>query len=164
MATLQDFPPILLVGVGATALLDAWLFVLGRLGVPTLGMALIGRWLGHLGRGTFAHAAIARAAPIPGERALGWIAHYAIGFGFAAVLLLWKGTAWMQHPTPGPALVVGVGTVLVPLFVMQPAMGAGFASSRTKTPARNVLRSVVNHAVFGLGLYLTALLVAQWMR
>jgi len=56
--------------------------------------------------------------------------------------------------------LVGVGTVVVPLFVMQPAMGSGFAASKTPTPLKNCIRSVVNHTVFGLGLYLSAALIA----
>ena len=164
MASLHYIELTLLLGTGATALLDTWLFVLGRLGVPTLNFAFIGRWVGHLSRGKFAHAAIGRATAIRGELALGWVTHYAIGIGFAAALLGWQGLAWARHPTLGPALAVGVLTVLAPLFVMQPAMGAGFASSKTPTPARNVLRSVANHTVFGLGLYLTSLLVAQFLR
>jgi hypothetical protein len=39
---------------------------------------------------------------------------------------------------------------------MQPAMGLGVAASRTPSPLKNCLRSVVNHAVFGLGLFLSA--------
>jgi len=35
-------------------------------------------------------------------------------------------------------------------------MGAGFASSKTPTPLRNCLRSLVTHGVFGLGLYVSA--------
>jgi hypothetical protein len=44
---------------------------------------------------------------------------------------------------------------------MQPAMGAGIASSRTPTPLKNSLRSLANHAVFGLGLYLSAATMAR---
>jgi hypothetical protein len=44
----------------------------------------------------------------------------------------------------------------MPFFVMQPAMGAGIAASRTPTPWRNRLRSLATHAVFGCGLYLSA--------
>jgi hypothetical protein len=40
-------------------------------------------------------------------------------------------------------------------------MGAGVASSRTPTPMKNILRSLLNHAVFGLGLYLSALAIAH---
>jgi hypothetical protein len=161
MEALQVIQRAMLVGIGATAVLDAWLIVLGRLGVPTLNFAFVGRWVGHLLRGRFAHTAIAQATPVPGELALGWITHYVIGIGFAAILLGWQGESWARHPTPGPALLVGVITAMAPLFVMQPAMGAGFASSRTPTPARNVLRSIVNHTVFGLGLYLSSLLAAH---
>ena len=161
MTTLHDIGRVLIIGIGATAVLDAWLFLLRRLGVPTVNFAFVGRWLGHLPRGTLAHDDIARAQPIRGEVPLGWLTHYAIGIAFAAVLLGWQGMAWTRQPTLGPALLVGVCTAVAPLFVMQPAMGAGFASSRTPTPAKNIFRSVVNHAVFGLGLYLTALLIAQ---
>ena len=59
------------VGIGATALMDLWLWALSRLGVPTTGFAMVGRWVGHFGHGAFAHAAIAKAAPIPCEVALG---------------------------------------------------------------------------------------------
>ena len=161
MESLQVIERALLVGVGATVVLDTWLVLLRFVGAPTLDFALVGRWIGHLFRGSFAHAAIGRAAPIPGELALGWLTHYAIGVGFAAILLRWQGTAWAQQPTLGPAVLMGVVTVVAPLLVMQPAMGAGFASSKTATPVRNVIRSVANHAVFGLGLYLFSLFAAQ---
>lgn len=161
MATLQDITRITLIGFGATAVMDIWLILLRRMGVPTLNFAFIGRWLGHLLRGRLTHIAIAKSAPIPGELALGWLAHYAIGGAFAALLVAWQGPDWMQQPTLAPALVVGVTTVLLPLCVMQPAMGAGLASSKTPTPLKNCLRSLVNHSVFGLGLYLAAAALAR---
>lgn len=164
MASLQDIERIILIGIGATAVLDIWLMLLGRMGVPTLNFAFIGRWVGHLTRGTIVHAGIARSTPIQGELALGWFTHYAIGISFAWALLVMQGTSWARQPTLWPCLLLGVGTVLMPLFVMQPAMGAGFASSKTATPIKNVFRSVANHAVFGLGLYLSSLLAAQWLR
>jgi hypothetical protein len=160
----QDIARSVAIGIGATAVMDAWLLILKQLGVPTLDFALIGRWVAHLRRGTFAHAAIAKAAPAKGELALGWAAHYAVGIAFAGLTVAIGGTGWARDPSLLPALAVGVATVLVPLFVMQPAMGAGFASSRTPTPARNCARSVANHAVFGLGLYLAAALIASIAR
>lgn len=164
MKLLQDIGNILMIGMAATAILDIWLVLIGRMGVPTLDFAFVGRWVGHVFRGKFAHAAIGSADPIPGERALGWLMHYLIGIAFAAVLVLSQGAEWIRQPTLLPPLVVGVCTVLAPLFVMQPAMGAGFASSRTATPTRNVLRSISNHFVFGLALYLASLLAAQLLR
>jgi hypothetical protein len=144
MTWLQDTFHITLIGIGATAVMDLWLIFLRRVGVPTLSFAFIGRWAGHLWRGRLAHAAIAKAEPIPGELALGWLTHYAVGMGFAALLVATQGAAWVVSPTLLPAIAVGMCTVLVPLFVMQAAMGAGFASSRTPTPLKNCLRSLIN--------------------
>ena len=141
------------VGVGATVVMDVWSLVLRKLGVPTLNYALVGRWVGHWGRGQFAHVSIAQAAPVRGEVPLGWGIHYAVGIAFAALLVGIQGMAWLHAPTWGPALVVGMATVVFSWFVMQPAMGAGLASSRTPTPLKNCLRSLITHAVFGCGLY-----------
>lgn len=157
---LQDIPLAMLIGIGATSVMDTWLLLLQRMGIPTLNFAFIGRWVGHLFRGRFAHAAIAKAAPIPGELAWGWLTHYAVGMAFATMLVGIQGSDWVRSPTLLPALAVGVGTVAAPLLVMQPAMGAGFAASRSATPLRNCLRSLVNHTVFGFGLYLSALAIA----
>ena len=162
--SLQDIPLAVLLGIGATAVMDVWLLLLKRLGVPTLNFAFIGRWVGHLLRGQVAHAAIAKAAPVRGELALGWLTHYAVGVAFAGVLLALQGAAWVRSPTLLPALAVGMGTVAAPLLVMQPAMGSGFAASRTPTPLKNCLRSLANHTVFGLGLYLSALVIAWISR
>lgn len=156
MTSMQEVQRLVLIGAGATALLDAWLLVLSRAGVPGLNFAHLGRWAGHLLHGQFRHAAIARSAPIPGERAWGWLVHYAIGIALAAALVAVEGWAWVREPTLMPAVAFGLLTTLAPLAILQPAMGAGFASSRTPTPMKNRLRSLANHMVFGLGLYLSA--------
>jgi hypothetical protein len=149
------------VGIGATALMDLWLWLLSRLGMPTTGFAMVGRWVGHFGRGAFAHAAIAKATPIHFELGLGWATHYLIGVAYAALLVGLQGTAWLHQPTLLSALVFGVLTVAAPWFVMQPAMGAGVLAMKTPTPLKNGLRSLANHAVFGAGLYVTAAALAQ---
>jgi hypothetical protein len=146
----------LLIGAGATLAIDAWAAVLRRFGVPSLRIEYLGRWLGHLPSGRWQHEDIARAAPVRAEALLGWGAHYTIGVGFAALLLLSAGLDWARSPTLLPALCVGVVTVLCPWFVLQPAIGAGIASSKTRTPVRNALKSLLTHTVFGIGLFLTA--------
>ncbi|MDM0044250.1 DUF2938 domain-containing protein [Variovorax dokdonensis] len=157
-----DIATTLAVGLGATALMDLWLLLLQRAGVPTGSFALIGRWVGHFRQGRFAHDAIGKAPPIAGEMALGWLVHYATGVAYAGLLVGIVGPSWLDRPTVLPALVFGIATVIAPLFVMQPAMGAGFAASRTPTPMLACLRSLANHAVFGLGLFVSAAAVA-WM-
>lgn len=156
MLQIVEIAKVVGVGVGATVVMDIWSVALKRLGIPTLAYALVGRWAGHMLQRRFFHTAIARAAPVQGESALGWTIHYAVGIVFAALLVGLYGMTWLHTPTLLPAFVVGTGTVIVPLFVMQPCMGAGFAASRTPSPLKNCLRSVATHAVFGCGLYLSA--------
>ena len=151
-----------LIGCGATAVMDVWGVVKARLwGVASLDYALLGRWIGHMPRGRFAHRSIAAAVPVAGERALGWLVHNLTGIAFAALLLAVRGLGWLDAPTLAPALTIGLGTVLFPFLVMQPALGAGFAASRTPAPGRARFHSLVTHAVFGLGLYLSGLLVSS---
>lgn len=144
------------IGVGATIVMDLWALALRRFGVPSLNLAFLGRWIGHLPRGEWAHENIAKAAPVRGERLIGWCAHYAIGVTFAALLLATFGLGWAHAPSLLPALAVGIGTVAAPLFVLQPALGAGVASSKTPRPLFNAAKSVVTHTVFGCGLYVAA--------
>jgi len=149
-----------LIGSGATVVMDAWGIARRRLlGIPTMNYGLVGRWLAYLPRGRFYHDPIAKAPPVRGELAIGWIAHYAIGIAFAAALLAIWGLEWAQRPTLGPALALGIGTVAAPFFVLQPGMGAGIAASRTPRPNAARLQSLVTHAVFGLGLFATASLI-----
>jgi hypothetical protein len=148
---------ILAIGVGATVVMDAWLALLARAGIPASNFALLGRWLGHLCRGRPVHGAVAKAAPIRGEVVLGWAAHYITGVVFAGLLVLVEGPDWASAPTFLPALLMGLVTVLAPLLILQPAMGAGVASAKTRTPLLNNLKSLANHMVFGVGLYLAAL-------
>lgn len=161
MTMASEVARVMLIGIGATLVMDAWTALLKALGVPTLNYGLIGRWVGHLRRGQLAHESIGKAAPIRGELALGWITHYAVGVTFTAVLVLLCGTGWLHAPAWGLAMAVGMATVVFPLFVMQPAMGAGIASSRTPTPFKNCLRTLATHAIFGGGLYLSAVVLKQ---
>jgi hypothetical protein len=52
-------------------------------------------------------------------------------------------------------------TTLVPFLVLQPSFGLGIAASRTPKPNQARLKSLMTHTVFGLGLYLCALLWSQ---
>ncbi|MGR3907214.1 DUF2938 domain-containing protein [Burkholderia sp. SR8] len=156
---------ILLIGAGATLAMDlcAW-WRRKAFGIPSLDYALVGRWLGHMTRGRFRHASIVAAPPMPAERAVGWIAHYAIGIAFAALPVAIAGTEWVRAPTLVPALAAGLVSVAAPFFVMQPALGFGVAASRTPQPRVARRRSLVTHLVFGLGLYLTAFGLAMLER
>jgi hypothetical protein len=145
---------VLVIGAGATAVMDLWALARTRLlGAPAPNYGLVGRWLAYMPRGRFRHEPIAASAPVRGEHLIGWGAHYLIGVAFAGVLLAVWGLEWARHPTLGPALLVGFGSVLAPFLLMQPGMGAGIAASRTPRPAAARLQSIVTHGIFGLGLY-----------
>lgn len=149
----------LVIGVGATAVMDVWAVALKRFWcIPSLNLAMVGRWLGHLPRGTVTHANIAQAAPVRDEAILGWTAHYVIGVLFAAVLLALAGQEWVRQPTFAPALLAGLVSVAAPFCILQPGMGAGLAASKTPHPGAARLRSLMAHTAFGIGLYLAALL------
>ena len=152
----------LFVGVGATLTMDLSAVIQRRMfNMASLDYALVGRWLGHMPKGRFVHDRIAASPPVRGERPLGWIAHYAIGIAFASLLLLIAGEEWARRPTPWPAVAVGLGTIVLPFFVMQPAFGFGFAGSRLPEPSLARLRSIVTHLIFGTGLYLSALMLTR---
>jgi hypothetical protein len=148
------------VGIGATLVMDGWLMLLRWCGIPVTNFAWLGRWVGHLFRGSLAHSAIARSAPVLGERVLGWLTHYLVGVAFAHLFVAIAGVGWLTSPSLSLALLFGLMTVVAPLFIIQPVMGAGFAGRHTPSPARNVVRSLTNHVVFGLGLYLAAWLLS----
>ena len=150
---------IVLIGLCATAIMDVWLLLLKRAGIPGLNFAFLGRWVGHIFRGQWFHQGIAAAQPIKGELALGWCSHYVTGILFAFLFIAIKGTLWLDQPNFLAALCMGMVTVVAPLFIMQPAMGAGIASRNTAIPLKNSLKSLLNHSVFGIGLYLAAIAI-----
>jgi hypothetical protein len=125
-----------------------------RLMAPVLGKGTsggLGRWIGHMLRGRFAHEDITEAEPIPHEAGIGLAAHYAIGLvlgaGYALVL---------RVPQPRPSTVsrataYGVATTVFPWFWMFPARGQGVMGLRDRD-LRVPAFALGTHAAYGLGL------------
>lgn len=145
-----------LMGIGATMVMDLWVWLQRRMGIKGLDYAMVGRWIGHMRSGIFLHASIASAPAVPHERAIGWLVHYLTGIVFAGLLLGACGLDWARQPTLVPALVTGLLTVAAPFFILQPALGLGIAASKTAKPQAARVRSLMTHLVFGVGLYLAA--------
>ena len=153
------------VGLGATLFMDLWaLFLKRAFGAPSANFRLVGRWVCHMPEGTFVDANIANASQKRFECTVGWIAHYVIGVVYALLFIVLVSERWLAQPTVVPALLFGVVTVVAPFFVMQPAFGLGVAASRTPIPMQARLRSLMAHAVFGLGLYICAISVGDVVR
>lgn len=155
----------LILGVGATAIMDGWAYFLKiAFQVKGLDYGLVGRWIGHMTQGTFAHQMIGNSAPIKAEKPIGWIIHYAIGVIFAYALLMIWGIEWLAHPTVLPALIVGIATVIFPFFIMQPSFGLGIAGANLPEPNMARAKSLMAHASFGVGLYVSAWVISILQR
>ena len=155
----------ILMGIGATLVIDLWALVLKRaLRVRSLDYCLLGRWVLHMPRGTIVHQSIAASAAMSHECKVGWTTHYLIGITFALLFVLVAPDGWLIRPTLMPALIFGIVTVLVPFFTLQPSLGLGLASSKTPHPNRARLKSLTTHAIFGVGLYLSARLVSGMLQ
>ena len=160
----QLFLRAVFIGVGATVIMDIYAIILKHFfSIKSLDYGILGRLIGHFSHGQFYHKNITQATPIKGEKILGWTAHYLIGITFSALLLFIWGIEWTQNPTIFPALTIGIITVLAPFFILQPAFGFGIASSKTLNPKVARMKSLLTHTVYGLGLYLSALFLKNFL-
>ena len=112
--------------------------------------------------GIFSHSNIGSTPRKSGECTMGWITHYLIGIIFAITFVAIVGSNWLQHPMLMHAIAFGIVTVLAPFFIMQPSLGLGFAAAKASNPTQVRLRSLMNHLMFGVCLYISGLLV-HWL-
>ena len=150
------------IGLTATALIDLWAFFLSAVfKQPFPNWGLVGRWAGHAAKLTFFHKSIKDAPPIQSEYLVGWLFHYGTGAIFGTAFALFAGAAWFGNPHVGPAWMFGVLTVGFAWFLLQPGMGVGWAAAQTPRPWKARFLGLVSHSIFGLGLWLGALLLPQ---
>ena len=152
----------ILVGLGATLLIDLWaLFLRRAFSIPSLNYCLLGRWVLYIPGGKIVHESITAAPQKRHERTVGWMAHYLIGTAFALLFVLLASDNWLARPTLLPALAFGIASTLAPFFIMQPSFGLGVAASKTPNPNKARLKSLMTHTVFGVGLYVWAYLLGH---
>lgn len=145
-------------GLGGTLAMDLWALLLNRLfGLPLANWARVGRWVLNLRERVF-HDDFDRVAPAQGELAVGWVFHYAVGVVYGVVFAVLAGRDWIAEPSFVPVWVFGILTIAAGWFLLQPAIGAGWAASRTPSPARTRVLGLLAHTVFALGMWVTALL------
>jgi hypothetical protein len=154
----------ILIGVGATLTVDLWgLFLQHAFKITPSNFCLAGRWVRYMPEGIFSHSNIGSVPQKSAECIVGWMAHYIIGIIFGVIFIALTGNDWVQNPRLIPAMIFGVLTVSAPFFIMQPAFGLGVAASRTPNPMQARIRSLMNHLVFGFGLYLFGL-AGRWIH
>lgn len=152
-----DIFVIICIGVVATLLTDLWNLLLKHgFNIQSLNFCFLGRWILYIPNGTFRHNSIKIATPKPFECVIGWIAHYSIGIVLTLLFIILAPGDWINQPTLLPALLYGICTVIFPLFILQPSLGLGMASSKTPNPTLARIKSIVTHIIFGVGLWLSA--------
>jgi hypothetical protein len=149
----------LVMGFFGTVAMDLWALLLNRLfGQPMANWARVGRWVAHLPERVF-HEDFDRVAPVRGELAIGWAFHYAVGLAYGVIFALLAGRDWLAAPGFLPVWLWGIVTIAGGWFLLQPAIGAGWAAARTPDPARTRVTGLVAHTVFALGMWGAALLL-----
>jgi hypothetical protein len=152
-----------LIGVIATIGQDIWEAIVNHIfRWPTAGMALVGRWLGHIPKAVFVHHSINESAAIPNERLIGWVAHYITGSVYGVMYLGFVQILLLSDPTVASALIFGLVSLAAPWFIVQPGMGIGVFASKAPRPGMVRLVSLSLHMVFGLSLYIGLLLIGMF--
>lgn len=83
-----------------------------------------------------------------------------LGVGCAALYLAITRLVLASGPTLISALVFAIALLVVPWFVMQPALGLGFVAARAPHPNVTRIINISGHAAFGVGLYLGAISIS----
>lgn len=148
-------------GVGGTIAMDLWALALNRVfgqGLPNWGN--VGRWVSTLGKGKVFHDDIDAVPPVPNERAIGWIFHYAVGLIYGVIFVMLAGAAWLAAPTFVPVWLFALVTIAGGWFLLHPGLGLGWAVSKTPTPWKARGMGLIAHTWFGLGMFAVALAVS----
>ena len=150
-----------LLGLGATLFMDSVVWLRKKLThVAPLAYGLVGRWLLSQLNGVFWHQSILSAPAKRYEKPVGWIFHYLTGVAFAALMLLAAGYQWLEEPTILAPLLTGLISTIAPFLIMQPAFGFGYAASKTPSPNTARFNTIIAHLSYGVGLYLTGLMIS----
>ena len=148
---------IVLAGIVACLVLDLWQQLLKRLlGIPASNWAVVGRWFIRTWRvKTMYQPTIDTEPPEPRELRVGWLVHYGVSVGYAAVLYALMTVVPVFKPTLFDGLVFGVLSVAVPWFYFMPCMGKGVMARHTAAPVKACCVALVNHFVYGVALTLS---------
>ena len=144
---------ILIVGVVACGIFDLWQLVFQKLAaIPPSNWAMVGRWsLGLIPSGQFIARNLESQAERKNELAVGWLVHYSVAIGYAAVY------AWLVHATILQAglidgLIFGVISVAVPWFFFLPCLGKGMLARLTPNPPLVCGLALMMHSLFGVSI------------
>ena len=149
----------ILLGIGGTVAMDLWALIIARLGIaPFPNWAGPGRWVAHWPR--VFHADFQALAVSPFDPALGWMLHYGVGVLYGVIWIAIGGSSWLATPSFLPVWLFSLLTIAAGWFLLQPAMGLGWAASQTPSPWKTRILGLLAHTAFGFGMWATAMAVA----
>jgi Protein of unknown function (DUF2938) len=145
-------------GVLATVTMDAALVLASRFASDTfasdkIGLEMIGRWAGSLGRGRWRCCTkdITAEPRLRGELAIGFAVHYLTGIALTETYFALLRRSGLR-PGPVKATAFGLATTVLPLLVLYPSMGYGCCARRSGDAARLVRIMLLGHTAFGAGI------------
>lgn len=150
----------IVMGIAGTLAMDVWAYVLTAVfRQPFPNWAMPGRWLAHVFGGRVFHDDIKTAAPVAGERTIGWVFHYAVGVVYGIAFVVLAGRDWLADPAFLPIWLFSLATIAAGWFLLQPGMGLGWAASRTPNPWKVRIMGLMAHTVFAVGMWLAAMAI-----
>ena len=145
---------VFIVGVFATVVIDIWATFSNKvLRLPRTNWAMVGRWLGHIPSGKYAHNPVSASPEIKSEKAIGWVFHYFIGVVYALIYVAFVVLILQGKATLLAAWVFGLVTILSPWLILQPALGLGLCAAKAPKPNMVRLQNFAIHSIFGVALY-----------
>ena len=144
---------IVVVGVFACLIFDLWQRIFQKMtAIPPSNWALAGRWcIGLLTRGQLVARGLDDAPSMPRELPIGWLLHYAVAVGYAAVYAGLMTLGWFQAGVAG-GLLFGLVSVVVPWFFFMPCLGKGVLARLTPNPQMVCALALMMHALFGVAI------------
>ncbi|MGB2400095.1 MAG: DUF2938 family protein, partial [Candidatus Puniceispirillaceae bacterium] len=121
-------------------------------GNPPSAWHIVGRWAYALAtKGKLVNPEIETAPALSFELPLGWVFHYAVGCGYAAIYLVLIHTG---HLTTSliDGFIFGAASVVVPWFMFLPCMGKGVFARNTPAPLKICAIALATHIIFGIGI------------
>ena len=144
---------ILIVGIVACATIDLWQRLFQKLtAIPPSNWAMVWRWsLGVMTNGQLIARDLESQAERQNELAVGWLVHYGVAIGYAAVYA-WLMQANILQAAFGDGLIFGVLSVAVPWFFFLPCLGKGMMARLTPNPPLVCALALMVHSLFGVSI------------
>lgn len=148
-------------GVAGCLFMDIWQRIFYLLsGNPPSAWNIVGRWAYELAtKGRLVNPNIENVPALSFELPLGWVFHYLVGCGYAAIYLVLMQAGYLTTSVVD-GFIFGAASVVVPWFMFLPCMGKGMLARNTPVPLKVCTIALITHIIFGIGIAFGIQLVA----